>query len=176
MGHELTKNDISILSKFFNSLESSINKYAIYGTNDKNFLDILETSFTILDNKESIIYNKEKTLLTTSIPYDKNWNVKINGKSIKTRVNQNIFLAVDLSNLNYQTGDVLNVDLSYHANEFTFALIISFISIAYILLYDYKYYEKIKEKFFNKKGKVKENSIKTNDATKSKKETDNGVA
>lgn len=57
--YELTKNDISILSKFFNSLESSMNKYAVYGTNDKNFLDILENSFTILDNKESIIYNKE---------------------------------------------------------------------------------------------------------------------
>ena len=57
--YELTKNDISILSKFFNSLESSMNKYAVYGTNDKNFLDILENSFIILDNKESIIYNKE---------------------------------------------------------------------------------------------------------------------
>ena len=56
--YELTKNDISILSKFFNSLESSMNKYAVYGTNDKNFLDILENSFIILDNKESIIYNK----------------------------------------------------------------------------------------------------------------------
>ena len=59
LDYELTKNDISILSKFFNSLESSINKYAVYGTNDKNFLDILENSFIILDNKESIIYNKE---------------------------------------------------------------------------------------------------------------------
>ena len=59
LDYELTKNDISILSKFFNSLESSINKYAIYGTNDKNFLDILENSFTILDNSESIVYNKE---------------------------------------------------------------------------------------------------------------------
>ena len=57
--YELTKNDISILSKFFNSLESSMNKYSVYGTNDKNFLDILENSFIILDNKESIIYNKE---------------------------------------------------------------------------------------------------------------------
>ena len=59
LDYELTKNDISILSKFFNSLESSINKYAIYGTNDKNFLDILENSFTILDNSESVVYNKE---------------------------------------------------------------------------------------------------------------------
>ena len=59
LDYELTKNDISILKKFFNSLESSINKYAVYGTNDKNILDILEDSFVILDNSESIIYNKE---------------------------------------------------------------------------------------------------------------------
>ncbi len=59
LDYELTKNDISILKKFFNSLESSINKYAIYGTYDKNILDILEDSFVILDNSESIIYNKE---------------------------------------------------------------------------------------------------------------------
>lgn len=59
LDYELTKNDISILKKFFNSLESSINKYAVYGTYDKNILDILEDSFVILDNSESIIYNKE---------------------------------------------------------------------------------------------------------------------
>ena len=59
LDYELTKNDISILKKFFNSLESSINKYAVYGTNDKNILDILEDSFVILDNSENIIYNKE---------------------------------------------------------------------------------------------------------------------
>ena len=33
-------------------------------------------------------------------------------------------------NLNYQNGDTLNVDLSYQANEFTFAIIISLITIA----------------------------------------------
>lgn len=164
--------DVEIIPSFYYENVDTLNNY--YQELKANELQLKKVTSSHL--KGFVIYNKEKTLLTTSIPYDKNWNVKINGKSIKTRVNQNIFLAVDLSNLNYQTGDVLNVDLSYHANEFTFALIISFISIAYILLYDYKYYEKIKEKFFNKKGKVKENSIKTNDATKSKKETDNGVA
>ena len=103
-------------------------------------------------------------------------NQIIGGSAFLRMGKKRIGTGIDLSNLNYQTGDILSVDLSYHANEFTFALIISFISIAYIFLYDYKYYEKIKEKFFNKKGKVKENSIKTNDATKSKKEIDNGVA
>ena len=105
--------------------------------------------------KGTVIYSEDKTLLTTSIPYAKNWKIKINGKSVKTRINQNIFLAVDLSNLNYQNGETLNVDLSYQANEFTFAIIISLITIAYIFLYDYKYYEKIKAKL--EKNSKKEN-------------------
>ena len=67
---------------------------------------------------------------------------------------------IDLSNLNYQNGDTLNVDLSYQANEFTFAIIISLISIAYIFLYDYKYYEKIKAKL--EKNNKKENKSSEN--------------
>ena len=60
-----------------------------------------------------------------------------------------------MSNLNYQNGKTLNIDLSYQANEFTFAIIISLITIAYIFLYDYKYYEKIKAKL--EKNSKKEN-------------------
>lgn len=105
--YELTKNDISILSKFFNSLESSMNKYAVYGTNDKNFLDILENSFVILDNKESIIYNKEID------------NIKIIGfnssnvdtSKISNESNYNICLINDPDNIN-KIKDVCNLTLA----------------------------------------------------------------
>lgn len=105
--YELTKNDISILSNFFNSLESSMNKYAVYGTNDKNFLDILENSFVILDNKESIIYNKEID------------NIKIIGfnssnvdtSKISNESNYNICLINDPDNIN-KIKDVCNLTLA----------------------------------------------------------------
>lgn len=105
--YELTKNDISILSKFFNSLESSMNKYAVYGTNDKNFLDILENSFVILDNKESIIYNKEID------------NIKIIGfnssnvdtSKISNESNYNICLINDPDNIN-KIKDVCDLTLA----------------------------------------------------------------
>lgn len=105
--YELTKNDISILSDFFNSLESSMNKYAVYGTNDKNFLDILENSFVILDNKESIIYNKEID------------NIKIIGfnssnvdtSKISNESNYNICLINDPDNIN-KIKDVCNLTLA----------------------------------------------------------------
>ena len=95
-GYELTKNDISILSKFFNSLESSMIKYAVYGTNDKNFLDILENSFVILDNKESIIYNKE--IDNIKIIGFNSSNVDIS--KVSENSNYNICLINDPDNIN----------------------------------------------------------------------------
>ncbi len=59
--YELTKKDITTLNKFFNSLNSIIKKYAIYGNNDNDNLKLIveNTNFLILDNQEDIIYNGE---------------------------------------------------------------------------------------------------------------------
>ena len=59
--YELTKKDITTLNKFFNSLNSNIKKYAIYGNNDDDNLKLIfeNTNFLILDNQEDIIYNGE---------------------------------------------------------------------------------------------------------------------
>lgn len=105
--YELTKNDISILSKFFNSLESSINKYAVYGTNDKNFLDILENSFTILDNKESIIYNKEIENIKI-IGFNSN---NVDTSKISDGSNYNICLINDPDNIN-KIKDICDLTLA----------------------------------------------------------------
>lgn len=59
LDYELTKNDINILTNFFNSLKSNIKNYAIYGENDKNIDNIIDNNFIILDNSENTIYNKE---------------------------------------------------------------------------------------------------------------------
>ncbi len=105
--YELTKNDISILSKFFNSLESSMNKYAVYGTNDKNFLDILENSFIILDNKESIIYNKEIENIKI-IGFNSN---NVDTSKISDGSNYNICLINDPDNIN-KIKDVCDLTLA----------------------------------------------------------------
>ena len=59
--YELNKKDITTLNKFFNSLNSNIKKYAIYGNNDNDNLKLIfeNTNFLILDNQEDIIYNGE---------------------------------------------------------------------------------------------------------------------
>ena len=59
--YELTKKDITTLNKFFNSLNSNIKKYAIYGNNDNDNLKLIfeNANFLILDNQEDIIYNGE---------------------------------------------------------------------------------------------------------------------
>ncbi len=105
--YELTKNDISILSKFFNSLESSMNKYAVYGTNDKNFLDILENSFIILDNKESIIYNKEIENIKI-IGFNSNY---VDTSKISDGSNYNICLINNPDNIN-KIKDVCDLTLA----------------------------------------------------------------
>lgn len=105
--YELTKNDISILSKFFNSLESSMNKYAVYGTNDKNFLDILENSFIILDNKESIIYNKEIENIKI-IGFNSN---NVDTSKISDGINYNICLINNPDNIN-KIKDVCDLTLA----------------------------------------------------------------
>ena len=106
--YELTKNDISILSKFFNSLESSMNKYAVYGTNDKNFLDILENSFIILDNKESIIYNKEIENIKI-IGFNSN---NVDTSKISDGSNYNICLINDPDNINKIKDKLNNIKIS----------------------------------------------------------------
>lgn len=148
--------EVEIIPSFYYENVDVLNTY--YQELKANELQLKKVTSSHL--KGTVTYSENKTLLTTSIPYAKNWKIKINGKNVKTRVNQNIFLAADLSNLNYQNGDTLNVDLSYQANEFTFAIIISLITIAYIFLYDYKYYEKIKAKL--EKNNKKENKSSEN--------------
>ena len=105
--YELTKNDISILSKFFNSLESSMNKYAVYETNDKNFLDILENSFTILDNSESVVYNKEIDSIKI-IGFNSN---NVDTSKISDGSNYNICLINNPDNIN-KIKDVCDLTLA----------------------------------------------------------------
>ena len=107
LDYELTKNDISILKKFFNSLESSINKYAIYGTYDKNILDILEDSFVILDNSESIIYNKEIDNIKI-IGFNSN---NVDTSKISDESNYNICLINNPDNIN-KIKDVCDLTLA----------------------------------------------------------------
>ena len=63
INNKLTKEDIEILTDFFNEIVSNYGKYSILGENDYKDIDNVKliynnSNFTLLDNNYDIIYNK----------------------------------------------------------------------------------------------------------------------
>lgn len=129
-------------------------------------IDILSAYITSLKSNEvqlkkissshltgSTKYNSQKSLLTFSIPFDSRWQIKINNQKIKTRINQNIFLAADLYSYNYKDDEILNIEIKYVTPEYTVSIFIGLLAIAYIFLYDYQLYKPIK-RIISKKRKA----------------------
>ncbi len=78
---------------------------------------------------------QDAKLLVFSIPYETDWNVKIDGKTIETKSVLNCLLAVDI------TPGRHTIEMSYIPRGFLFGLpisIISFIILAGLLIYDKK--------------------------------------
>lgn len=59
--YELTKEELTIIKNFFNSLNSKIKKYTVMGKNDNSIFQLIfeDTDFVILNNSENILYNYE---------------------------------------------------------------------------------------------------------------------
>lgn len=93
------------------------------------------------------VYSSNKPYLTFSIPYEGKWKVTINGKSVQTCVNQNLFLCVDTSNLAFENGQELLIDIHYQTNEYIYSIILGLIAIAYIVITTYNLDKKIIKKF-----------------------------
>lgn len=120
--------DVELLEKYISLLQ-------------KNNVSLKKISSSHLRGK--VTYNEDSPLLMTSIPYEGKWKVKVNNKSVRTYVTQNIFVSADLSSLNLKNGDVLTIDLEYVTSEYALTVLIGLIAIAYIFLVDYSYGKKI---------------------------------
>ena len=73
--------------------------------------------------------NEDQTILTT-IPYDKGWNVYVDGEKVETYETLNALMAFDISN----SGEH-SLELKYWPSEYTFGIIISICGIlAFIII------------------------------------------
>lgn len=127
-------NDISpidALEMKANNIYNSRTGYNIYLDEDLSYYDtwyseIKETTFRNVEihqaNVKATIELKEDSWVATSIPYDKGWRVKANGKYIDfSKVNMG-FIGFELNKGNYQ------LDFSYTPPLFYIGILISFIS------------------------------------------------
>ena len=81
----LDKENKDILKKNLSNINTSINKYAIYGSNDKDdFKEVMEESnFTILDNFATLLYYKDNTpILIAGLSPNPNYNVLENNDEV----------------------------------------------------------------------------------------------
>ena len=131
--------NIDILEKYFNALK-------------QNEVQLKEISSSHLKGK--VTYNSKKPLLTFSIPYDGRWKIKINGKNVKTRINQDIFLAADLQNYKFEDGQILSVEIKYVAREKLISVFIGLIAIGYVLCRNYNLFNNFKELIKKSRKKI----------------------
>ncbi|MEG0457352.1 MAG: YfhO family protein, partial [Oscillospiraceae bacterium] len=107
-----------------NSYKNAVNKIKQEGKVEEIFHDA--TSY-----KAKINLNKNKILMT-SIPFSKSWNVYIDGKSVKPETFKNTFLYLNLSD--FSSGEH-EVYFKYIPQGFNIGLIISFITISFMVLF-----------------------------------------
>lgn len=113
------------------------NELEIYKLNIQKFDNVynyfLNNKLDIIKFKESYIkansnYN-EDTLIYTSIPYDKGWNVYVDGKKIETDIVGNALLAFEVPRGNH------NIELKYKIPYFNIGAIVSLISLGSLALW-----------------------------------------
>lgn len=127
----------------------------------KQYISILKSNDIHLQKissshlKGTTTYDSKRPMINFSIAYDKKWQVKINNKRVATRPNQTLFLASDLTSLNLEDGQKINIEIKYQNSESTIAILIGLIAIAYIAFVDYELYKPIKN-LINKKAKKSE--------------------
>ncbi len=112
--------------------------------------------------KGEVTYNKAKPMLMMTFPFESSWKISINGKSVKTRNVQELFLGADLSSLGFSDGQTLKVDLRYAGSSYTYAILIGLVAIGYIAVSWYHLDKTVLvyvDKFKNKKKPNSEKEI-----------------
>lgn len=127
--------DVSVLKKYIEEFQ-------------KNSLQLKQISSSHF--KGEVKYNADKPTLMFSIPYEKYWEIKINGKTVPTKIMQDIFLATQLDNLKLKDGDILKVEIIYKYNGYIYTSFLGLIGIAYIICIGYLELDKKWKKNQNK--------------------------
>lgn len=99
----------------------------VYTELSKNQLNI--TSFKDTNIKGNIIASKDKTVLFTSIPYDKGWSIYVDGKKSKKIKIYDAFLGTKL------TEGKHNIEFKYYPPGLNIGILISSISLILSILY-----------------------------------------
>lgn len=82
--------------------------------------------------KGTVTSTKEKNILFTTIPYDENWDVYVDGKKVKTHKLLNALLGIELEE------GTFTIELKYHPKQFYLGILISVISFTILLIIDKK--------------------------------------
>lgn len=120
----ISENDVNVLKEELKKIDASINKYAVKGNEDYNYLTEYETifkyaDFTILDNSNELVYYKEKTPIkisgiTSTLKKEDNLNDALT--VIDDEENYyTILLSHEPIIMNHLDGNKVNVILSSHS-------------------------------------------------------------
>lgn len=105
----------------------------LYNTLNKSGMNITKHTSTSLSGT---LYAKEKGTVFTTINYDKNWHIKVNGKEVKPQKIMDAFLGFDIPKGEHQ------IEFIYRQDTFYIGLIISVLTlITLICIYLYKRYK-----------------------------------
>lgn len=111
--------------------------FNLYSVNINKFKKVMSTiksneAHNLIINDDQIKANikvKNNNLLATTIPYDKNWCLKVDGQSVKTIKWNDNFIAAKVAKGKH------TIDFSYQNNKLLLSLIISMISLIITLIY-----------------------------------------
>ncbi len=82
--------------------------------------------------KGIVTSTKDKNILFTTIPYDSNWDVYVDGKKIKTHKLLNALLGIELDEGTFK------IEFKYRPKQFYLGMLISFISFTVLFIIDKK--------------------------------------
>lgn len=83
--------------------------------------------------KGSVTSTKEKNILFTTIPYDENWDVYVDGKKVKTHKLLNALLGIELEE------GTFTIELKYRPKQFYLGICVSIISFLTLLFIHKKF-------------------------------------
>ncbi len=98
--------------------------------------------------KANIVVNETNTLFT-SIPYEKGWQVKVNGKSVETKELYDTFLGIELEPGEYE------IEFTYQQPGISIGIFISIMSTTILIFYLNKNHKRNQKKVEKKKSVAK---------------------
>ena len=116
---------------------------------------LTDTEFTNTSLSGSFIYSSDRPILYSTVPYDEDWRVKIDGKEVQPIRLSGALMGFDLAALGISEGEH-QIELNFVSRSLTLGAIVTALGIAALIAANVAYKPEILRAVFKRRGKSQE--------------------